>query len=73
MSKQRDIMHARGFLAASEAAVITGVHLSTVHRLAVAGELEATRMGRQWYVTVDSVAKRWPAVGNDARIKAHKQ
>jgi excisionase family DNA binding protein len=73
MSRQRDLMHERGYLSASEVATVTGVHLSTVHRLALAGELEHTRMGRQWYITISSVEKRWPAVSNDARLKAHKQ
>jgi excisionase family DNA binding protein len=72
MSKQRDMMHTRGYLSASEVAEVTGVHLSTVHRLAIAGELAHTRMGRQWYIEISAVEQRWPAVANDARVRAHK-
>lgn len=54
--QQRNLMHERGFMLATEAATISGWHLSWVHRQVQRAKLTGEKVGATWYVRRVSLA-----------------
>lgn len=56
---EREAMRRQGYLAATVAAQLARVHVSTVYRAIDAGEVGARRIGANRYVNAAEWARRW--------------
>jgi excisionase family DNA binding protein len=57
MHVQEQQMRGRGFLTAREVSELLGLHIASVYRMAKAGHVVYQRIGRSWYIDLDSLSK----------------
>ena len=55
-----------GYVPAMKVAELLGLHIASVYRLGKVGKLKIARIGRAWYISLDSVEAYLKAAGPEA-------
>lgn len=70
LSKQAEMMEAKGWMLASTAAERLGVHITTIYRWIDGGKVEGTGPSHRRYVKVASLIAKEPALAEAAGLVA---